>query len=631
VLYRIKRIPHNLIFFLFGMVYLWFVIEPHLLYRSFGTILPYSPSFVTAWPFLAKSLNIPGGFIMYISGFLSQGFYYSWLGAAVIVLSALCVCEFSRRHLLAAGYARDTVWASVPAILLFLIYSSYKHPLPACLAISLGLLCSIAFEKVRLPVFVIRVVVYCLIAAVVFWLAGTGGLLVFSLMTVIYAIFIHKDWWLTVPALPAGFAIVWILAQYVFIIPPQRAFLTLTPFSPEVTAGMKTFSSILIILLYGFVPLSVLLMFMGKKVFSRAGQIHRRRSRPGKRKKVHTASGQKKLALTILKRPALIAIPFVPMAVGFYFSYDPMSKPFVLANDYAVRNQWDSILSLGRSLPKERNNVYFNHDVIRALYHTGRLSYDLFQFPQMPDALFLTHEQQMSSLTQLKLCDVLMELGLVNIAERMASEILAKRDHSGIVIEKMAWINIIKGQKQNARIYLNALKKDLVYRGIAEKLLAALDSGFTPEQTAYIDRIRSYVPEEAHGEIIEGSIDQMLIELLVRNPDNRMALEYLMTSYLLSGGVEMIKAVIERLPAVGNEAIPTLYEEAIVIYYGSQGQKVDLNKFNIKRETIQRYTRFLQLRIAMQTDKRRDVLRQLIIEFGNSYFFYFTFGRIGQI
>ena len=613
------------------MVYLWLVVEPNLIYNCFGTILPNAPPFVTGWPFLVKSLGLPGGFVMYISGFLSQSFYYSWLGAVIIVLSALYVCEFSRCHLVAAGYARDTVLTSIPAILLFLMYSCYKHPLPACLAMSLGLLCSLAFERWRLRRFVIRAVVYCLIAAVVFWLAGTGGLLVFSLMTVIYGIFVHKDWGLTVLTLPAGFAITWALTQYVFLIPPQQAFLILTPVSPVVTVGMKTFSRIWIILLYGFVPLSVLLMFMGKKVFSKTGQTRKKRSKPAKRKKAHTASGQKRLFLKILKKPAVIAIPFVLMAVGLYFSYDQMSKPFVLANDYALRKQWDKVLRLGRSLPKGRNNVYFNHDIIRALYHTGRLPYDLFHFPQTPHGLLLTHEKKESYLTQLKLCDIFMELGQVNIAERLASEILAVKDHSGIVIEKLAWINIIKGQNQNARIYLNALKKDLIYRGTAEELLVALDSSFAPEQAAYVDRIRSYMHEEGYAEISQEYIDQMLMGLLVHNPNNKMAFEYLMACYLLTGRVDKITAIMERFPALSYEAIPTLYEEAILIYYGSQGQKVDLNKFNIKRETVQRYIRFVQLRNVMQPDNRQDVLKQLIIEFGNSYFFYFTFGRIGLI
>ena len=627
--YRIKQFPHNLIFFLFCTVYLLLVIEPHLIYQCFGTILPNAHPFVTGWPFLENSLDLPGGFVVYVSGFLSQGFYYSWLGTVIIVVSALCLCELSRLHLVAAGYARATVLTSVPAILIFLIYSCYKHPLPACLTVSLGLLCSLVFEIVPLRSLVIRAVVCCLMAAIIFWLSGAGAILIFLLMTVIYGIFVHKDWRLTVLALPASFAITWGLTQYLFLIPSQKAFLILTPVSPAVTVGMNTFSRVLIILLYGFVPLSVLLLFLGKNVFSKTGQTRKISSKPNKGKKGYTVAGQKKLSPTIFKKPAVIAVPIVLMTVGLYFSHDEMRKPFVLANDYALRKQWDKVLGLSRSLPKGKSNVYFNHDIIRALYHTGRLPYDLFRFPQTPHGLLLTHEKKESYLTQLKLCDMFIELGQVNMSEKLASEILATKNHCGIVMEKLAWINIIKGQNRTARIYLNALKKDLNYRGNAEALLSALDEGFTAEEAAYVDRIRSYMHEEGYAGTGKDSIEQMLSGLLVHNPHNKMAFEYLMACYLLAGQVDKIAANMKRLDDLGYQTIPILYEEAILIYLSSRGQRIDLNKFNIRPQTIQRYKNFVQLRNSIQPHNRQAVLKRLIVEFGSSYFFYFTFKCVG--
>ncbi len=202
MLQRMRQIPHNMIFFLSGMLYLWLVVEPRLIYQCFGTILPDAPIFLTGWSFLDNSLCLPGGAGMYVSGFLSQGYYYSWLGALIIVLSSLCLCELSRRHLVAAGSARAAVLSSLPAIVLLLIYSRYKHPLPACLTVSLGLACSLAFERLPLHRSVIRAMVYCLVAAVLFWLAGAGGLLVFSLMTVIYGVFVRRDFVLSLLVLP---------------------------------------------------------------------------------------------------------------------------------------------------------------------------------------------------------------------------------------------------------------------------------------------------------------------------------------------------------------------------------------------------------------------------------------------
>ena len=631
MLYRIKQFPHNMIFFLLCTVYVWLVIEPHLIYQCFGTILSDAPIFITGWPFLKNALSLPGGFVMYVSGFLSQGFYYSWLGTVIIMLSALLLCELSRRHLMAAGYARATVLTSFPAVLLFLMYSRYKHPLPACLTVSLGLLSSLVFERLPLRRLVIRTAVFCLMAALLFWLTGAGGLLVFLLMTVIYGIFVRRDWVLTLLALPAGFVIIWGLDRYVFLIPPQKAFLVLTPVSHVVTTGMKTFSRILLIILYSFVPLSVLLSYLGKKVFRRTGQNRKIRSKRNRRKKTHTANGQKKLSVTTFKKTVVFAFPIGLMVAGLYFSCDRMSKPLFLAHDYSLRKQWDKILKLGRSLPKGKSNVYFNHDIIRALYHTGRLPHDLFEFPLTPHGLFLTHDKKVSYLTQLKLCDAYLELGQVNMAEKLASEILATKNHSGIAIEKLAWINIIKKQNRTARIYLNALKKDLIYRRTAEDLLSALDNSLASDQAAYVDRIRSCMLEAGHPGTGKDSIEQMLTALLVRNPRNKMAFEYLMAVYLLSGQVDRIAANMVRLDDLGYQTMPVLYEEAILIHLGSHGQIIDANKFKIRPQAIQRYERFVQLRNTMQPYNRQAVLKRLIVEFGSSYFFYFTFGRVGLV
>jgi SpoVK/Ycf46/Vps4 family AAA+-type ATPase len=110
-----------------------------------------------------------------------------------------------------------------------------------------------------------------------------------------------------------------------------------------------------------------------------------------------------------------------------------------------------------------------------------------------------------------------------------------------------------------------------------------------------------------------------------------MAFEYLMACYLLTGQVDKIAANMEHLKEFDYDGIPTLYEEAMLIYIGSQGRKIDLSKSNIRRETFDRYVRFVQLKNSMRLENRQVVLTRLISEFGSSYFFYFTFGRVGVL
>ena len=366
MLHRIKQVPHNLVLFLLAAAYVGFVIEPRLIYPCFGTILADAPTFVTGWSFLGSTLSVPGGGVAYVAGFLSQGCYHSWLGTLIIVSSALCLCEVSRRHLAMAGYARASILTPLPAILLFLMYSGYAHPLPACLAVLVGLLCSLVFERLPLHRWVTRAAAYCLMAASVFWLAGAGGLLVFSLMTVIYGVLVRRDWGLSALVVPASFAIVWGLALYVFLVSPWQALLTLTPASASVTEGMKTLSKVLIVLLYIFVPLTVSLRLLSRGVFGRLGRARKDPSKAGKGRKEHTAAGQERLSWTLLKESTVIGVPIALLAAGLCFSHDRASKPFLLAHDYALRGQWDKILELGRSLPQGESNVYFNHDIVRA-------------------------------------------------------------------------------------------------------------------------------------------------------------------------------------------------------------------------------------------------------------------------
>jgi len=327
----------------------------------------------------------------------------------------------------------------------------------------------------------------------------------------------------------------------------------------------------------------------------------------------------------------LSATPIVLMALGLHATHKELRKPYVLSNYYSRQESWDRIIELSRRLPKDKSNPYVSHDILRALYHTGRLPYDMFCYPLVPEGILLTHEKKESDLTQWKLSEVFLELGHINMAQRLASEILTTKGPLGMALEELGWINIIKGHPGTARVYLEALKGDLVYGSRARSLLNGLDRGFPPEQAAYIDKIRACMQGETAGVTGTEPVDETLTALLKHNPRNKMAFEYLMACYLLTGQVDKIVANMGRLRDLGYQRIPTLYQEAILIHFGSQGQEMDLAVFNIGPETFRRYEAFVRLGNAMESQDRQAVFLRLIREFGTSYFFYYTFGRVGLV
>ncbi len=636
--------PSYLLFFPFCFTYLWVAVEPNLLYYCRGTILPDVPQFATGWSFLRDCLALPGGLVTYVSGFLSQGYYNAWLGAAIITLTAFYLAKLTRRHLAIICFARASTASTLPAVALLLVYCRYEEPMPICLAELLGLLLSLVFEKLPMRPGPIHTVAGCVLATAGFCLGGGATFLVFAAMAAIHAVAvmlpipnrpldsikIRKQrvlWQLLVLLVAAGIA--WVLAEYVFLIPASQAFMIHTPFSSPVTIGMKGFPKVLTILMYVLPPALATIALIGRILFGRRGRKPAAILRKAKGRDRHAPAPRRRLSLAILWRAVVTVLPVVLTAAGLYLDRDSRRKPFVLSNYYSRRGQWNEILELSRRLPRGENNVYVNHDINRALYHTGRLPYDMFRYPQAIPGLLLTHEQRESDLTQLKLCDIFLELGHVNMAEKLASELLAIKSHFGPAVEKLAWISIIKGYPETARVYLNALRKDLVLRSTAESILHGLDAGFSDDQTAYIERIRSSLRTEGSGVTGREPLDVTLAALLERNPQNKMAFEYLMAGCLLTGQVEKIAAHAHRLNDLGYKEIPTLYQEALLIYYGSKEMRIDLDASGISVETFRRYQTFVQIRNATPPQNQQIPSDRLIREFGSTYFFYFTFGRVG--
>jgi hypothetical protein len=623
ILRRKSRLLPRAIFFLFCYVYVWIVIKPDLIFHGFGSIIPDVPLFFTGWQFLRDSLGVPGGAVIYAYGFLSQWYYYSWLGALIVVPAAWCLCELSRRHYAHADRSHSTILHYFPAVMILLIYNQYGHPLAACLASSMGLLFSFAFERMPLRRAPGRMVVFCFMAAMCYCLAGAGGVIVFSLMTTIYLFFLRRAWLPAVLTLPAAVLIIGALAEYVFHMSPKQAFLVLTPFHGELIVNMKPLSKVSLVILYAFVPVTVSLVCLWRMLFGKVGDVRAIHAKKTKSRKTRAAGKSRGTALVYLRKFVVPAVPATVMAVGLYSGYDKTNRQIVLMNSLSRQGRWSEVLEVGNRLPRNIYNINCNHDINRALYHAGRLAYDMLYFPQNPHAFLLTHEEEESSMTQLKMCDTFMELGNVDYAEKLASEFLVAKGNTGMVIEKLAWINIIKGYEGTARIYLNALKKDLIYRDRADSILGGLKNGFEPDEAAYIRRAKSYIRSNVDGKLNQESIEEMLAGLLRHNPRNRMAFEYLMACYLLAGEIDKIAENIGRLDDLGYRDVPTLYEEAMLIYYGLRGRKLDLSKLNIRRETIERYKRFVQLSNSMQPHNRQVVLQNLIREFGTRYFFYY--------
>jgi hypothetical protein len=216
--------------------------------------------------------------------------------------------------------------------------------------------------------------------------------------------------------------------------------------------------------------------------------------------------------------------------------------------------------------------------------------------------------------------ETLYRLGSMNGAEHDAHVGLELRGDRPAILHHLALINIVKKEPQIARIYLNALRKDLINRQWAQDTLRLLDANPLMSSNEEIEYARSLMPVE--DTLFKGSDEILLLGLLSRNNENRMAFEYLMAYYLLVGQLDRVVQNIGLLDNFDYQGVPAHYGEAILLYSARTGRMPDLKGRMIDRDTIERFNRFNSIMGYFRNDASAAI-EALTTEMPNSYFRYY--------
>ncbi|MFQ6098321.1 MAG: DUF6057 family protein, partial [Armatimonadota bacterium] len=334
----------------------------------------------------------------------------------------------------------------------------------------------------------------------------------------------------------------------------------------------------------------------------------------------------------------LLAVPFVVAVATALLSYDSSRRRTLRINALAAREMWPEVLREARGLPLDRETSAVVPIINRALYETGRLPYDMFAYPQHP-TLFMVglairgrtapelYRARMAAYFQTG--DMDLQLGLVNAAEHQAHEALENLGEYPEVLKQLALVDIVKGQSEAARVFLNALSKRMHYRRWARDALRRLEADPTWSRDPEVRRIRELMIRD-RSVILSMSVERRLQELLRTNRRNRMAFEYEMAAYLVARDLDDFVAELHRLDDFDYPGIPRLYEEAIVVYENTYGKKVDLNGREVSAQTRRAYDDFLRAFMPYYVRGDRQAARDALkARFGNTFFFYFSFGESG--
>ncbi|MDH7569346.1 MAG: DUF6057 family protein, partial [Armatimonadota bacterium] len=465
-----------------GWFYLYLVgwVQPHLVYHA------RSPVFSLAHEFATPFFRVPGGPTAYVSLFLSQLYAWDWLGALVMVLQAALI-GFLSHHCFAAVAGRALPFVRfVPLLLYVMACSRYDQWFSLGPSIIGMLLCAAGYLAVARRNPALRLPAFLILTAVCYY-ATAGALGKVNLVLILFALSLlcglHEvrtsgcrvaslAWPLAYLILAAAMG--YVGERFVFAVDANDWIASWPP--------RRNWPTLLSAALYLSYPIIGLLSLWSGAFFATApGKTFHRSAPSAARRRWMDPRLEWLVATALLLWAALGAIALasdLPARRAAHISYE------------AREGHWDEVLRAARRLPPEEVTLLTEHDVHLALFHTGRLSDDLFLYPRVSSDILLDFQEPPDLEYVWRVADVLLQLGRVNDAQHFSSEALAMFGNNPHVLRQLATILMVKGQLPDARVFLNALSLDLVHGAWARRYLRLLEKDPQLESDPAIARLR---------------------------------------------------------------------------------------------------------------------------------------------
>ncbi len=301
---------------------------------------------------------------------------------------------------------------------------------------------------------------------------------------------------------------------------------------------------------------------------------------------------------------------------------------------HMLSGKWDTILKEDAS-PILRNKsapllqVLMVNVVDHALCKTGRLGDAMFSYPQslyfQETLLLLRSTHTVGFANWIAALELQLDLGAANMAERIAGELMENMGPYPFLLERRTLIQAAKGNYEAAAVYGHRLSGMPFYHRKAENLLAMIGNG----TIGYNDRVSHLAAcmDTADYLLFHPPEDSILGNLLERNPNNRMAWEYLIAYYLQTGQPLKILGEIGRYREFGYNQLPADWDQALCI---ALRENPGLDAGNVpalpQEETTARYERILKASALYRDSLPNAAMAAMAPAFGSTYFFFYLFG-----
>ena len=570
-------------FFLLAFVYFFWFGSHILFFQEQQYLFLYRSSYINE--FFLK----PGGLLDLSGKFLTQ-FYISKLAgsvilAAVLTLPAIILLYINKRIL--NGSVLSNLLILIPSFLLLIMQTHYYHLMMYDLGFLLVLiyfLISILSEKKTW-----RYITLALFP-LFYYLDGAYALIFIGLYIIYFLFYIKKPEKFYFPLILLALAgISVILFNRLFLLQSiKQLFLYPLPFINDLI-HQRLF----------YVLTGYMILYPALCKFAGSGSL----KRPNKR------------FINLIPGAIVLCLTVVLLITG----YNSQTARVINLEKLVFQGKWNDAIQYHEKFPSENMIGQYFYNI--ALSESGQLCDRLFHGKQDfgTGSLFLPWSSEHINWGAYSFYAV----GLINEAQRWAYEEMVVYGPRPQNMKLLVKSSLINGKYTLAEKYTGVLKNTLFYNSWAKEYEKMIGDTSAIRSHPELGKKIKIMPQTDFFVFLE-SPEQNLPVLVDETPANREAFEYLMSWLLLSKEVETLVNNIRLMKKIGYIRIPKHIEEAIMIYYNSQGVFPDLGGLPVSNETVLRFEQYFgAYKKARQNPGTMKEKMQK--QFGNTFWYYFHF------
>ena len=239
----------------------------------------------------------------------------------------------------------------------------------------------------------------------------------------------------------------------------------------------------------------------------------------------------------ILLTFASFAVVAVVMAVMVWKNSNFKAEKTMKYDFMACHQQWNRILN---TIDEEKPNNQIGVTVQNlALAKQGTLLNKMFEYNQN-GMLGLLPDVQRDATSPMPTAEAYYHLGLTNIAQRTvfeAQEAILDFQKSARCFKRLAQTNLINGDYEVARKYLMILKKTLFYSDWANETITLLGNEKAIANHPEYGTLRTFAIKNDFL-FSDNATPEILERLYLSNKKNKLAYQYMMASFILTGDRE---------------------------------------------------------------------------------------------